>query len=115
MSIAPCRHANASRPADFLDDDLTLNTNVIYNAAPPLEPPWASYTTIAMVESRIERGGTIQTERRSYIATLGEVATKTGRSTRRSSCCHCRSRNPLRLRGGKWVEIAIDSSTNACC
>ena len=34
----------------------------------PGAPRFPQLTTIAMVESRIERGGTIQTERRSYIS-----------------------------------------------
>jgi hypothetical protein len=34
----------------------------------PGAPRFSQLTTIAMVESRIERGGTIQTARRSYIS-----------------------------------------------
>jgi hypothetical protein len=45
----------------------------------PGAPRFPQLTTIAMVESRIERGGTIQTERRSYVAhTFGSGLCRSG-------------------------------------
>jgi hypothetical protein len=63
----------------------------------PGAPRFPSLSAIAMVQSRIERGGKIETERRSYISSRAlteQEANKIGRlvllsqkeSTRRAAC-----------------------------
>ena len=51
----------------------------------PVAPRFPQLTTIAMVESRIERGDKIETERRSYISSRALSAAARAASARSSS------------------------------